>query len=452
MNLKVSGKLKLGEKIGYALGDTAANITWRSLTTFLMVFYTDVFGIPAAAAGVILLVARSTDGITDVIMGMIADRTKSKYGKFRPWILWTAIPLGIIMVLTFTTPNLSVKGKIIYAYATYILLTLIYTLNNVPYSALMGVMTGDHEERTSISSFRFAGAFLGGIITQGFLIYLVEFLGGGNENRGYQYSMYLFAGLLVLFLFITFYSTKERVQPPKSQNTNILKDLRDLLTNKPWIIILVIGLLFQIFNAIKQGVTVYYFERFLGNKPLAAVYMVVLLLASMAAALLTTPMAKMVGKKNLFIYALLFSGLTTGMIHFATFDDIGFIFTMGTLAEFGAGIMPVLFFAMLGDAADFSEFKNNRRATGLFYSAGTLSLKFGGGVGGAIIGFVLAHYGYNAEVQLTIDSAIPGIKILMSWIPAIFTGIGVLIMLFYPLSKSKMEEIGTELKHRRRKE
>ena len=186
METLTDGKLSVKEKVGYALGDTAANIAWRSLTTFLLVFYTDIFGITAAAAGVLLLITRFSDGVTDVIMGLIADRTNSKHGKFRSWILWSTIPFGVLMALTFTTPGFGYTGKLIYAYVTYILLTLAYTANNVPYSALMGVMTPNHRERTSLSSYRFAGAYFGGIITQGFLIYLVAFLGKGNNNQGYQ--------------------------------------------------------------------------------------------------------------------------------------------------------------------------------------------------------------------------------------------------------------------------
>jgi len=222
-------KLALKEKIGYALGDTAANIAWRSLTTFLLVFYTDVFGITAAAAGVLLLVARLSDGGLDIVVGMLADRTNSKNGKFRPWILWSALPLGILMALTFTTPNFSYTGKLMYAYFTYILLMFVYTANNIPYSALMGVMTSSHQDRTSLSSYRFAGAYLGGIITQGFLIYLVMFLGNGNKNLGYQYAMYLFAALLVVFLLITYFTTNERVYLPRISKQILAK------TSKTWL-------------------------------------------------------------------------------------------------------------------------------------------------------------------------------------------------------------------------
>ncbi|MEO1260958.1 MAG: MFS transporter [Bacteroidota bacterium] len=449
MNGKSIFKLDLKEKIGYALGDTAANIAWRTLTTFLLVFYTDVFGITAAAAGVLLLITRLSDGVSDVAMGMIADRTHTKNGKFRPWILWTAFPLGIILSLTFTTPDFSPTGKLIYAYVTYILLTLIYTANNVPYSALMGVMTPNDQERTSLSSFRFAGAYLGGIITQGLLIYLVLFLGNGDENKGYQYSIYLLSAMLTGFLLITYFTTKERVQPPKEQSTSVWSDLGDLIKNRPWVILLIVGFLFVTYNSIKQGITVIYFKRYINQELLAASYMVVLLVVSMIAALITTPLANKFGKKNLFIYVMLFSAVTNGLLYFAANDDLILIYVLGTLSEFGAGIMPVLFFSMLGDAADYSEWKNNRRATGLVFSAGTFAMKFGGGVAGAIIGFVLSARGYDGMAETITAEAVTGVKMLMSWIPALIAIPTVAALIFYPLSKEKLGEIIAVLQERR---
>jgi GPH family glycoside/pentoside/hexuronide:cation symporter len=434
-------KLKIREKIGYALGDTAANIAWRALTTFLFVFYTDVFGISAAAAGLLLLITRFSDGITDVVMGMIADRTNTKYGKFRPWLLWTAVPFGVLLILTFSTPDLSMTGKLVWAYTTYILLTLVYTANNVPYSALMGVMTSDLSERTSLSGFRFAGAYLGGIIAQGLLIYLVLWLGKGDENAGYQYSMYVMAVMMVIFLLITFFSTRERVIPPKKEKSSILLDLKDLITNKPWVILLIVGFLFVTFNSIKQGITVIYFKRYIGNETMAASYMVVLLVASMVAALVTTPLANYFGKKKLFIIVMVFSGIMTGLLYFAGPEDVTMVFILGTLAEFGAGIMPVLFFAMLGDATDYSEYLHGRRATGLVYSAGTFAMKFGGGVAGAVIGFILGSYGYVGTDEATIAGAIPGVKLLMSWVPGIFIVIAIIAMIIYPLSSQRMKTI-----------
>ncbi|NME68628.1 MFS transporter [Flammeovirga aprica] len=526
--------LSIKEKIGYALGDGAANIAWRGVATFLFIFYTDVFGIETAVVGLLMLVARSSDGISDVLMGIVGDRTKSKYGKFRPWILWTAIPLGAILALLFTTPDLSNEGKIIYAYVTYFLFTLIYTANNIPYGALMAVMTSDDKERTSIGSFRMVGAFTGGMLVQGALLYLVATFGDvnptvhleqktadsylvtvsaphdvpnaniktengianfkwedanvedqessptksflmeadfeytfyvtGEENlteesfsiinqkKGYSTSIYIMSIFLSLFMFITFLTTKERVTPPKTQKTDLGKDLQDLIHNRPWIILLVIGLLFNIYNSIKQGIVVIYFTHYLHNQLLAASYMVALTLASIGGAMITAPLGKKLGKKKLFIFALIFSAFFNALLIFCRAEDTTAIFTLGIISEFASAIFPTLFFAMLGDAADYSEFQNNRRATGLVYSAGSFATKFGSGIAGAIIGFVLSAYHYNGLDHTTIVGAIPGIKMLMSWIPSVVAIVAALLMMLYPLNDKVLQKINIELNKRRQLE
>lgn len=532
MNL-INHKLKITEKIGYALGDGAANIAWRGVSTFLFIFYTDVFGLNPAAVGLLMLIARFSDGITDVLMGIVGDRTDTKYGKFRPWILWTAIPLGVILSLLFTGPNLSPTGKIIYAYTTYIIFTLVYTANNIPYGALMAVMSGDDKERTSLGSFRMVGAFTGGMLVQGALLFLVAHFGNINptinikqlepekyvvsvsatnnyenvniktkdgialfawadstlndsintptngksfsmtaqkeysfivsgekniqkknitiidQSKGYSYAIYILSVVLALALFVTFYTTKERVKPLKTQQSNLGKDLKDLIKNRPWIILLFIGLLFQIYNSIKQGIVVIYFSHYVHNQLLAASYMVALMIASIGGAMITSPLGKLWGKRNLFIYAFIFSGIVNAMLAFCGPNDTIGIFTIGVISEFGAAIFPTLFFAMLGDAADYSEFKNGRRATGLIYSAGSFSTKFGGGIAGAIIGLVLAAFHYNGQDSLAIQGAVPGIKMLMSWIPTIIALMGAALMTIYPLNQKKMDEITTELNRRR---
>jgi len=526
-------KLALKEKIGYALGDGAANIAWRGVATFLFIFYTDVFGISPATVGILMLIARFGDGIIDIIMGIICDRTNSKYGKFRPWILWTAIPLGITLSLLFTSPKFGATGKIVYAYATYLIFFLVYTANNIPYGALMAVMTIDNKERTSLGSYRMVGAFTGGMVVQGALLFLVlhfgninpsinlnkldakkyeitvstdkdvknvniktkngialftwsnatipdslnvpthgksfsmdaqkqySFIVSGEDNlkakdvtiidqkKGYSNSIYLLSVFLSLFLMITFATTKERVQPPKEQKTSLGKDLKDLVRNRPWIILLVIGLLFNVYNSIKQGIVVIYFTHYLHNQILAATYMVGLMLASIAGAMITSPLGKKFGKRNLFIYALIFSGVVNALLVFCGPDNIAGIFTIGIISEFGAAIFPTLFFAMLGDAADYSEFKNGRRATGLVYSAGSFATKFGGGIAGAVIGFVLAAFKYNGQDAVAIQGAVPGIIMLMSWIPTIITMIAAGVMTLYPLNQKKMDEITIELNNRR---
>lgn len=528
-------KLSVKEKIGYALGDGAANIAWRGVATFLFIFYTDVFGLNPAVVGVLFLIARFGDGIIDILMGIVCDRTNTKYGKFRPWILWTAVPLGITLSLLFTTPNLGPSGKVVYAYATYLLFFLIYTANNIPYGALMAVMTPDDKERTSLGSYRMVGAFTGGMVVQGALLFLVAHFGNidptinvqkldtqkyevtvsthediknvniktkdgialftwavtekdganvptqgksfsmvanndysfivtGEENleaknisiidqkRGYSTAIYIMSVFLSLFLMVTFATTRERVLPPKDQETNLVKDLKDLIRNRPWIILLFIGILFNVYNSIKQGIVVIYFSHYLHNQFLAASYMIGLMLASIAGAMITSPLGKKYGKRNLFIGALIFSGAVNALLAFCGPGDTIGIFTIGIISEFGAAVFPTLFFAMLGDAADYSEFKNGRRATGLVYSAGSFATKFGGGIAGAIIGLVLAAFHYNGQDEVSIQGAVPGIIMLMSWIPTIVAVITAAVMALYPLDQNKMDKITLELNNRRAKE
>ncbi|TQV70970.1 MFS transporter [Aliikangiella marina] len=505
-------QLPFHEKIGYALGDAASNLVWRGALAYMAVFYTDVFGISAIAASLLLLLVRLSDGVTDIMIGMIADRTETRWGKFRPWILWSTPFLGLFMVLSFTTPNLSPEGKLVWAYVTYIGLTLAYTVSNVPYSALMGVMTANPTERNILSGWRFAGAFLGGALIMGFLPAIVSLLGNGDEQQGYQYAMFLFAGLLVVLFLITFMTTRERVKPPidvtlnlKAQLVDFSKnlpfillplvaitlffyyrdiytglfflfvigityylakrlikrgsenlshtqqDLVDLITNKPWWILLAIGFLFMMFNGIKMGTIIYYFKYYTGNEILAGAYFIALLVISIIAALSAGYICKFVSKKALFINALFFGGLTTGTLYFLEPDQVKLLFFIGCLSEVFAAFMPVLFFSMLGDAADFSEWKNHRRATGLFYSAGTFINKTGGGFAGALILLVLASYGYDGMDATTVEQSLPGIKLLMSWVPAAFSFIAAGIMLFYPLTEDAMMQIESDLLARRTK-
>jgi GPH family glycoside/pentoside/hexuronide:cation symporter len=273
-----------------------------------------------------------------------------------------------------------------------------------------------------------------------------------NQKKGYSNSIYLLSVFLAIFMFITFASTRERISPPKAQKSNLKKDLRDLITNKPWLVLLVVGLLWTIYNSIKQGVVMYYFTLYLNNQLLAASFLIGLMLASIAGAMATAPLGKWLGKRKLFIYALLFSGGVNALFIFCGPNDIGAIFSIGIISEFGAAIFPTLFFAMLGDVADYSEYKNGRRATGLVYSAGSFVTKFGGGLAAALIGAVLAAFHYNGMDSSTIEGAIPGIKMLMSWIPALVALLAAILMTIYPLNQTKLDEITEELEARRLKE
>ncbi len=529
--LHSSHKISISEKIGYSLGDAAANLVWRGVLAFLAVFYTDTFGLETMAVAALLLIVRLSDGITDIIMGMIADRTETRWGKFRPWILFSAPLLGLFMVLVFSTPDLSPTGKLIYAYVTYIGLTLAYTINNVPYSALMGVITPSIQQRTILSSWRFAAAFMGGFLVMVGTPLLVKYFGNGNEKLGYQYTMYTFALLLVTLLIITFYSTKERVKPPVAQaqaektnwngfalnmlfasvplisitlffyyrnlisglillfvlafstliirklinkpaeeTTGTEKNFIDLLTNIPWAILLAVGFFFMMFNGIKIGAAAYYFKHYVsdsiaivqyiswwptsiinieGKEAFLSAYFAALLTISVIAALSTGFLVRILGKKNLFIIALILGGIITSGIYFLGPEDIAMLFGLGIISEFFAALMPVLFFAMLGDTADYSEWKNNRRATGLIFSAGTFINKTGGGFAGALIVITLASYGYAGTDHSTIHMALPALKSLMSWIPALFAILAACLMFYYPLNEDKMSDIEAEMRKRR---
>ncbi len=518
------------EKFCFALGDASANIAWRGVAAFLTIFYTDVFGLTPASVGLLMLICRSSDGVSDVAMGMIGDRTKSKYGHFRPWVLWTAIPLGVILSLLFTAPDWSYEMKLVYAYTTYILFTLIYTANNIPYGALMAVMTPNENERTSLGSFRMIGAFTGGMLVQGSLLALVAYFGNVNptieleqkapteyvvtvsspedvknakiatthgllgsvakfqmqgdtaaptlgksfemkankkytftitgesdltkdnislinQSTGYSKSMYIMSAILALCMFLTFWGTRERVAPSKDQQDDLKQDFKDLMKNKPWLILIIAGLGYNIYNNMKTGIIAIYFTHYVGNAALAGMYFVALMLISIVAAMITPSLCNKFGKKNVFIGSMVATSFINVLLYFFGPTQILMIFTVGMASELFAAILPTLFFGMLGDAADYGEKMFGRRATGLVYSAGSFVTKFGGGIASAIIGFVLGLYGYDGQDSSAIQGAIPGIINLMSWIPAVINLAFAVSMRYYPITsvaKSESTSIATK--------
>ena len=259
-------RLSVIEKAGYGFGDMAANFIFQTMVMFQLAFYTDTFGITAAAAGTLLVVVRFWDAIFDPIMGVVADRTNTRWGKFRPWVLWTAVPFGIMGFLTFMTPDFGPGGKLVYAYVTYIALMMVYSANNLPYSALSGVMTGDLGERTSLSSYRFVFAMLAQLIIQGLALPMVTYFGQGDSAKGYQWTIGIFSALAVLLFFVTFATTRERIQPPPNQHASVGQHFADLLGNRPWITMFVLTLVLFITLSMRGSVVPYYFTYF-ADKP-----------------------------------------------------------------------------------------------------------------------------------------------------------------------------------------
>ncbi len=442
-------RLSVFEKIGYGLGDTATNLVWRTLMVFLPIFYTDVFGLSAAAVGTLLLVCRYWDGITDYIMGLIADRTRTRWGQYRPWVLWTAVPFGVLTVLTFTTPALTGTAKLLYAYATYGGLIVVFTASNIPYSAMTGVMSADPLERTSLSSYRFVCAFLGGLITQGLNIYLVACFGGGDNIKGYRLTMLLFAVISTLLFVVTFLSTRERVRPVAASPASIRNDTRDLFRNRAWVVLFFVGLLFVTFTTLKQGVTMYYFKYYIQRVDLAAAFMVIGLLAAMLGAAVTRPLTHRFGKNRLMRYSLWLGLISSALLYWPGPQDVATIIILSSLTEFSTGPMVTLFFAMLADAADYGEWKNNRRATALVFSAGTLSMKFGTGIAGAFTGWLLTAFGYVANAQQSL-AALQGIRLLISIIPAVAAAGLILVFRYYIIDEALLQRIHADLAERQR--
>ena len=537
-------KIKFFEKFSYGLGDTASNLYFQTFIFFLAYFYTDVFGISAAAAGTMFALTRIWDGINDPLMGIIADRTQTRWGKFRPYLLWMTLPYGIIGVLTFTTPNFNATGKLVFVYVTYTLMMMIYTAINIPYSSLMGVVSPNPKVRTIFSQYRFILAFAGAFIVQGVTLPLVGFYGGAdtsvvkintdqtehqvmiieqgqgtskisikgldgqgekleldkmiwvntpeilaegdtssgiefiesgfeqmqyslanwfpdvnwdeadyqvkviNERKGFQWTMTTFAVLAMILFLITFFNTKERVQPSAGQKTSLKHDLGDLVRNVPWVILFFLGIFTLTHTCLRNGAIIYYFKYYVGSKNLATSFMLAGTVATIAAIFAIGWISNRFGKKRTYIVCMLLTSIFTSAYYFLGKDQIVLIFIFQVLANLTFGPTSPLVWAMYTDAADYSEWRWGRRATGLVMSASTMAQKFGWAIGGALTGWLLAAFGFQANIEQTPET-MQGIKLMFSWIPAGASVIGALLMMIYPLSEKKMEEIMADLDARR---
>ncbi len=568
MNTIVS-KLSFKEKFGYGLGDTASHFVWDMVGFWILIFYTDVFGISPAAAGTIMLIARVWDMLNDPLMGIISDRTNTRWGKFRPYILFTSVPYAVLAVLTFTTPDLSQTGKVIYAAVTYFLLMTAYTAINLPYSSLMAVMTSDSNERAGLNTFRFISAFSGQLIVTGLALTMALFFGRGefttkiisetgkggvvkvisadkiqysldptfvgidtivyqiedqkakkdqakvyfvvhpsadnlnktipasvsfdstflktkdtlrvaypyakddvvhlqqgslfptfnvlqnditsDETKGFQYTLIIFAILSVTFFMITFFSTKERIQPLKSQDNSIIKDFKSLFSNRPWIILALVGIVSFIMFALQNLSIAYYFKYYIGDKEGVQWFNVVSSIALIVALPLSKPLAKKFGNRNVFMASSILSGFFFTLLFIPGKGDITMIYIFNILAKMSYAPAVPLLWTMIADAADYSEWKHNRRATGLFFSAATFAQKAGWGIGGALAGWLLFAFKFEANVEQT-DMAIKGIKLMVSIIPGVLYASCALLLYFYTIDSNTCSIMKEELDIRRKQE
>jgi GPH family glycoside/pentoside/hexuronide:cation symporter len=453
-------KLSLKEKIGYGFGDAASSMFWKLFSMYLMFFYTDIFGIPAVVVGTMFLVTRIWDAAFDPFVGILSDRVETRWGKFRPFLLWMMIPFGICGVITFSTPELGPGGKIIYAYITYSLMMMVYSMINVPYASLMGVMSSDGKERTTLATFRFIFAFGGSLLVLAAAEPLVDIfskMGKGPVNLqiGWQFAAVVFAILAIVFFWFTFSWTRERVKPV-TEKTSLRKDLRDLWLNRPWFILLGAGISLIFFNSIRDGAAIYYFKYYVQTQgafqvasfnltiTLSSLYFVLGQAANIVGVVMAKPVSDRLGKKGTFLTAMLIATIFSIYFYFIDRSNTTLIFVMQFLISLCAGITFPLIWSMYADTADYSEWKTKRRATGLVFSASSMSQKFGWTLGGALAGWLLGYYGFKANVEQTV-TAQNGIRMMLSFYPAIGTLLGVGFMFIYPLNEKMMRKISGEL-------
>lgn len=586
-------KLSLKEKIGYGFGDAASSMFWKLFGMYIMFFYTDIFGISAAVVGTMFLVTRVGDAFFDPLVGIMGDRTETRWGKFRPYLLWMALPFGIIGVLTFTTPDFDVTGKIVYAYITYSLMMIVYSMINVPYASLMGVMTADGKERTSLATYRFIFAFGGSFLVLGLFQPLFDGFGtdvfskfeepkmiqvtdslsnSTNENiyvwdgkiaesaeekpvdslvfvsakiitkskdafkigvvnsnneykwlefaankdtlgllrdgttsnvlvklqsilnsdsigdinnlkfafagasvddfkiskvsikqidykSGFQKAVIVIAIIAIIFFLLTFFWTKERIKPI-AEKSSLKEDLKDLSKNYPWFILLAAGVSTIFFNTIRDGAAVYYFMYYFKGETsievtttmvlaISTIYLLLGQAANIIGVILAKPVSDRIGKKNTFLIAMVNAAILSIIFYFLDRTNITSIYIFQFIISINAGIIFPLVWSMYADTADWSEWKSGRRATGLVFSAASMSQKLGASIGIAAVGWILAFYNYQPNIEQAVDTQ-NGIRAMLSIYPAIGALLAAVFMFIYPLKESLLEKIEGELADRRK--
>ena len=457
--------IKLKEKIGYGFGDMASSMFWKLFGSYLMIFYTDVFGLPAAVVGTLFLVTRVWDSAFDPIVGVVADRTHSRWGKFRPYLLFLAIPFSVIGVLTFVTPSFGDNGKLVYAYVTYSLMMMVYSAINVPYASLLGVMSDNPKERNTLSTYRMAFAYIGSFIALLLFMPMVNFWSGhskeiADQQQGWTLAVAVIAVMCALLFIGCFALTRERVKALHEKQAPLKEDLKDLWKNRPWWILLGAGVAALVFNSIRDGATVYYFKYFIVEEDfqtisffgvsfvLSGLYLSVGQIANIAGVILAAPVSNRIGKKQTYMGSMAIATVLSILFFWFDKDNLPLIFTFQILISICAGSIFPLLWSMYADCTDYSELKTGNRATGLIFSSSSMSQKFGWAIGSALTGWLLSYFGFVAnEVQQA--EAIQGIKMFMSFLPAAGTLLSIVFISMYPLSEKKMLEISAALKSRR---
>lgn len=462
----------LKEKIGYGFGDMSSSMFWKIFSYYLPFFYSNVFGLSLADGALLLLISKLWDAVSDPIMGIIADRTSTKWGRYRPYLLWVAVPFAIAGILTFSTPDFSYTGKLIYAYATYILMMTIYTAINVPYGAMLGVMTDKPEEKTVFSSFRMFFAYAGSFIAIAIFEPLCCCFNKAtpdmdaaarlhSEQTSWQLAMIVIGAICAIIFVLCFLWTRERVVNNNQEDRSVWKDIKSLGCNGPWWILLLVAISALLFNSIRGGAAAYFFQNYVGDNNIlwitnngseirltTGVYLAVGEIANMIGVILAVPISSLIGKKYTYMFAMSMAAILSIVFFYAS--ESWLYLSLQIFISIMAGMTFPLLWSMYADVADYSELKNGRSSTGLIFSSSTMAQKFGGAFGSALILWLLSYYGYNTALNsVQNNGALFGLNMLMSWLPGLSCLIAVVALSFYPLSDKKMKDITEQLKKRR---
>jgi GPH family glycoside/pentoside/hexuronide:cation symporter len=494
MNTENLPKLTVKEKAGYGCGDLASNFIWASAGNFQNFFYTDIFGLIPGAVALVMFFSRIFDGFVDVAVGAMADRTQTKWGKFRPYLVWFVLPVAILFVMNYTVPpktwdvlfltipgfNLfgypidpaPITGYLLYAWITATVLMTFYSAINIPYGALSGVMTDDPNDRNSLGAYRMAFANIGGFIVTGLTIPLMIFFGTGSNGvldkaKGYQGAVIVFAILMAIFFLVTFFWCKERIQPPPAQHTRFKDDFKTLFKNSPWIIMSVFAIINMTLVIARSSDAYYYYQYSIGlMDPKLNVLPIDLFghhlfnwdktswlfvwggITFVIGTMFTRPAAKLLGKKHAFILTTALSGVALIPFCYIPAGHVGTVMAVIFIAQFFSGIAAALYWSMLGDIADYSEWKFNLRNTGLIFSSTTFAQKAGMALGGIVLNVVLWKVAYHPNVAQTLEAQ-HGINLVMSYIPGIGTVLIALLFLGYILDDKFCAKMRDDLNQRR---
>jgi GPH family glycoside/pentoside/hexuronide:cation symporter len=459
---------RFSEKVGYGFGDMASSMFWKIFSYYLPFFYSNIFGLALTDAALLLLVTKIYDAVTDPLMGIVADRTRTRWGRYRPWLLWVALPFAVIGVLTFTTPAWSYGWKLVWTYGTYLLMMTAYTAINVPYGAMLGVVTDDSREKTVFSSYRMFFAYAGSFLAIVLFEPLVKLLGGVGAGEGleaagtggWQLAMVVIGGIVMVMFWLCFAMTREHVKPADNhEKGSVGRDLKNLVGNGPWWYLLGAAIGVLIFNSIRGGAAAYFFKDFVGGASLfsnviftAGLFLAVGEIANMLGVVLAVPLSKRFGKKNAYIGSMVVAAVLSVLFFFIPATAIGYwtMLALQVAISVAAGVVLPLLWSMYADVADYSELQNGRASTGLIFSSSSMAQKFGGALGSALILWLLASFGYDTGAEaVQSEGATLGVRLLMSWIPAVGCLIAAGAMMLFPLGEKRMATIEAQLAKKR---